>query len=234
MRWGFYAWIGFGAALLGLKALLDVSAQRFPDVAVRAASTFYRLPSVIVSNGEGWRSDLMRLAGCWDARHEGFVAGLAGVAGCDAPRALMLDVSRLAAPPAQLAAHGVDVVFWTRYNPPHSHLQALSPLVGRVSTQFSAAWQLHRMDEPGTPWVYLMTREPLTLADAAHAYAGRCYRADVGSDIGMTCTLVERLEGGAALSYSLGPEGVAMMPAIRDEVSTLVRGWSGARGVPVK
>ena len=90
------------------------------------------------------------------------------------------------------------------------------------------------MDEPGTPWVYLTTREPLTLADAAHAYAGRCYRADVGSDIGMTCTLVERLEGGAALSFSLGPEGVAMMPAIRDEVSTLVRGWSGARGVPVK
>jgi hypothetical protein len=227
VRWGFYTWVAAGAALLGLKALVDLSARQHADVAVRTATFVYHLPAAIVTNAGGWRTDLRRLAGCWDARHTGFVAGLSGVAGCAAPHPLLLDVSRLHEPPVQLTAHAVDVVFWTRYDPPMSHMQVLSAMVGRVETRYADRWQLHRIDEPGTPWVYLLTREPRSRADVADAYAGRCYRADVGSDIGMTCSLVERLPGGAALAFSLGPEGVAVMPAIRAEVSGLVRGWSG-------
>lgn len=225
MRLGLIAWCALGAAVVGIKAHLDLRARDQADIAVRAADIVYRIPSSIVTNGEGWRTDLMRLAGCWDARQAGLVPALAPAADCDEARALALDLARLEVRPAQLSAYAVDVVFWTRFEPPASHLQALSGLVGQVAPQHSSRWQLYRLDEPGTPWVYLLTYPPRTVAEASAAYAGRCYRADIGTDIGMTCSLVERLPGGGALSFSLGPEGVAVLPGVRLEAVALVQGW---------
>lgn len=225
MRFGLLAWCALGALVVGLKAHLDLRARDHADIAVRAVGTVYRIPSAIVTNGEGWRVDLMRLAGCWDVRHAGLVPVLAPAVDCSEARALALDLARLEETPATLSAHAIDVVFWTRFEPPGSHLQALSALVGRVQPQHSSRWQLYRLDEPGTPWVYLLTHTPRTVADVPAAYAGRCYRADIGTDIGMTCTLVERLPGGAALAFSLGPEGVVVMPDVRAQAVALAQGW---------
>lgn len=225
MRFGLAAWCALGAAVVGLKAHLDLSARDQADIAVRAAGVVYRIPSAIVTNGEGWRVDLMRLAGCWDVRHAGLAPALAPAADCTGARALALDLSRLEGRAGLLSAHGVDVVFWTRFEPPASHMQALSGLVGRVQPQHSSRWQLYRLDEPGTPWVYLLTHPPRTVAEASAAYAGRCYRADIGTDIGMTCSVVERLPGGGALSFSLGPEGVVVLPAVRAQAVALAQGW---------
>jgi len=225
MRFGLIAWCALGAAVVGLKAHLDLSARDQADIAVRAAGSVYRIPTAIVTNGEGWRVDLMRLAGCWDVRHAGLVPALAPATDCAEARAFALDLARLEERPAQLSAHAVDVVFWTRFEPPASHLEALSGLVGQVTPKHSSRWQLYRLDEPGTPWVYLLTYPPRTVSEAAAAYAGRCYRADIGTDIGMTCSLVERLPGGGALSFSLGPEGVVVLPEVRAQAVALAQAW---------
>lgn len=226
MRLGLVAWCIAGLLVVGLKAHLDLRARDHADVAVRASGAVYRIPAAIVTNGEGWRVDLRRLAGCWDARQAGLVPLLAPAAACTGARGLALELDRLAARPVLLSSHAVDVVFWTGFEPPASHAQALAALVGRVAPTRSSRWQLYRLDEPGTPWVYLLTRAPRDAIDAAAAYAGRCYRADIGTDIGMTCSLVVRLPGGGALSFSLGPEGVAMLPEVRDEAVALAQGWA--------
>lgn len=225
MRFAVIAWCALGALVVGLKAHLDLRARDKADIAVRAAGAVYRIPSAIVTNGEGWRVDLKRLAGCWDVRHAGLLPALAPAARCSEARALALDLAKLEGRPAVLSAHAVNVVFWTRFEPPVSHLQALVALVGSVGPQHSSRWQLYRLDEPGTPWVYLLTHVPRTGAEVADAYAGRCYRADIGTDIGMTCTLVERLPGGGALAFSLGPEGVVVLPDVRAEAVALAQGW---------
>jgi hypothetical protein len=214
-----------GLALLGVKAMLDVSSGRYPDVAIRAGASTYFIPRIIILNGDSFSADLARVSGCWDAREAGMVQATASVAGCDTPRALHLDLSGVQALHPLAGQYMSSVAFWRNYVPPAQHLQELAPLIGRVPTYERAGWQLLRFDLPGSPWVYLFTRVPQNADDAEGAYSGRCYRSDIGTDIGMTCTVVERLAGGAALEYSLGPDGVAELARVRADALSLLARW---------
>ena len=225
MRWGLIAWIGFGLALLGVKAMLDLSSARHRDIAVHAGADVYHVPRSVVLNEDTVSADLARLSGCWDAREAGMVPAAASFAGCHEPRALHLELSRLASVPPLLARHASGVALWRNYEPPAQHLDEILPVAGRAVTYARADWGFQRLDVPGTPWVYLFTRPPLTADVVRAAYAGRCFRSDIGTDIGMTCTVVERLPGGAAFEYSLGPDGVAELAPVRAEVNALLAAW---------
>jgi len=225
MRRGLVAWLGFGLAVLGVKAAVDLRDARFDDVAVRAGATVYHVPRAIVQNGTVLQADMARLAGCWDARDGGLVPALAGLGVCDGPRGLHLDLARLRDLAPLLVRHARDAVFWRDYVPPAAHLQDLRRALRQGSPAWHARWGLYRLDETGTPWVHLLVRLPRPGEDPGALQAGRCFRADAIFDIGMTCTLVERLPGGAGLEVSLGPEGVADMPGVRAELAALVRSW---------
>jgi hypothetical protein len=225
VRWGLISWILFGLALLGVKAMLDVSSGRYPDVAVRAGASTYFIPRTLILNGDTFSADLARVSGCWDAREAGMVQATASIAGCERPRALHLDLSGVQASHPFAGRHMASVAFWRNYSPPVQHMQELAPQIGRVPTYERAGWKMLRIDLPGSPWVYLFSRAPQSAEDAQRVYAGRCYRSDIGTDIGMTCTVVERLAGDAALEYALGPEGVAEMAQVRADALSLLAKW---------
>jgi hypothetical protein len=153
------------------------------------------------------------------------VQAAASVAGCDTPRALHLNLSGVNASHPFAGRHMANVAFWRNYAPPAQHLQELVPQIGKTAPYERAGWQLLRIDLPGSPWVYLFTRAPQDADDAERTYAGRCYRSDIGTDIGMTCTVVERLAGDAALEYSLGPDGVAEMAQVRADAQSMLARW---------
>lgn len=224
-RRGLAIWILFGLTLLGVKAMLDLSAARYPDVAIRAGAATYFIPRKLILNEDTFNADLARMSGCWDAREAGMVQVAASVAGCNAPRALHLDLSGVDASHPIAGRHMANVAFWRNYAPPAQHLQELVPQIGKAIPYERTDWRLSRLDLPGTPWVYLFTQAPRDAADAGTRYAGRCYRSDIGTDIGMTCTVVERLAGGAALEYSLGPDGVAEMAQVRADALSLLARW---------
>jgi hypothetical protein len=224
-RWGLAIWILFGLTLLGVKAMLDLSSARYPDVAIRAGAVTYFIPRVMILNEDTFNADLARMSGCWDVREAGMVQAAASVAGCDTPRALHLNLSGVHASHPFAGRHMANVAFWRNYAPPAQHLQELVPQIGKTAPYERAGWQLLRIDLPGSPWVYLFTRAPQDTDDAERTYAGRCYRSDIGTDIGMTCTVVERLAGDAALEYSLGPDGVAEMAQVRADAQSMLARW---------
>lgn len=224
-RWGLIAWIGFGVALLGVKASLDLTSGRYADVAVQAGGSTYHVPRSLVGNDDTINADLARISGCWDAREAGMVPAAAPVAGCGAPRALHLDLSALPSSRPLLARHSAGVAFWSNYVPPPQHLQEILPALRGASSGVRTDWHFLRLDLAGTPWVYLFLQHPHNEALVVQAYAGRCFRSDIGTDIGMTCNIVERLPGGAALEYSLGPDGVSELVAIRAEIRALLADW---------
>lgn len=226
MRRGLVAWLGLGLAVLGVKAAVDLRDARFDDVAVRAGAAVYMVPRRLVQNGTEIRADVARLAGCWDARDAGLLPLLAAFGACDGPSGLHLDLSRLQAEAPLLSRHAREVVFWRTYAPPASQAETLRTLLRRGAPSLNERWNLYRIDEPGAPWVHLLSRPPHPGEDAAAVQSGRCFRADATFDIGMTCTLVERLPGGAGLEVSLGPEGVADMPGVRAELAALLRSWT--------
>jgi hypothetical protein len=80
-RWGLVIWILFGLTLLGVKAMLDLSSARYPDVAIRAGAATYFIPRTIILNGDSFSADLARVSGCWDVREAGMVQAAASVAG---------------------------------------------------------------------------------------------------------------------------------------------------------
>ena len=153
------------------------------------------------------------------------VQAASSVAGCDTPRALHLDLSGVHASHPFVGRYMANVAFWRNYTPPAQHLQELVPQIGKTIPYERSDWRLSRLDLPGTPWVYLFTQAPQDAGDAGTHYAGRCYRSDIGTDIGMTCTVVERLAGGAALEYSLGPDGVAELAQVRADALSLLARW---------
>jgi hypothetical protein len=124
-RWGLISWILFGLTLLGVKAMLDLSSGRYPDVAIRAGASTYFIPRTIILNGDSFSADLARVSGCWDAREAGMVHATASVAGCDTPRALHLDLSGVQALHPFAGQYMTSVAFWRNYVPPAQHLQEL-------------------------------------------------------------------------------------------------------------
>ncbi len=226
MRWGLIIWCVLGAGLIGLKAHLDVSAGKYPDVALRAGNGVYLVPRVLVTNNDGWRADLQRLAGCWDAREGGVVQAAASIAGCNAPRALHLDLTRLSqtidgdhvpdGAPAETA-------LWANYAPPAEHLRELGRVPGGGHVVVRSDWQLFGLAVPGSPWVYMLTAGPK--GNFASVYAGRCFKPEANSDLGMSCTFVTRLGEGVAVEYFVGADDIGEFPATRDRLVTLIKGW---------
>ena len=226
MRWGQIAWCVIGVGLIGGKAYLDLSAERYGDVAVRAGDVVYRIPRALVTNAEGWRADVSRVTGCWDVRDAGVAGWFGGRQSCRGAKSLHLDLARLLGEErAMLSRYAMSTVFWRAYTPPSEHVRDIEVGWNARVLSYREDWQLHRLEVAGSPWVYLFSSLPRSVSDASRSYAGRCYRSDVGSDIGMTCTVVLSFAGGAALEYSMSADAVPEFALLQTQARTLVESW---------
>jgi hypothetical protein len=184
----------------------------------------YHVPRTLVTNADSWRADVSRFAGCWDAREAGVIGGLSGASGCDAPRALHLDLARLGGE-GLLPRYASNVALWRNYAPPQEQLQQAKAALRSGHVVYSGDWAFHRVEAPGSAWVYLFAAPPASEVQVDALFAGRCFRSDFGTDIGMSCTVVERLAGGIALEYSFGPDAIPEVPTLRREAQTLLANW---------
>jgi hypothetical protein len=235
MRLALLIWCAVGAAAIGLKAHLDWTLLKYPDVAVRSGAETFFIPRETIGNREGWRADLMRLAGCWDAREAGVVRAVGLVADCGV-QGLRLDVpARTLGPESEQVLRGepLRVQFWPAYAPPLEHTAQLARAwagkgewVGRRVVS-RPDWQMVQIVSPNSPWVHLLVREPRRgeRAELERLYAGRCYRPEVLSDVGMTCSVALRVGAWAAVEYSLGPDQIIGFDAVRDGVSAEAGRW---------
>lgn len=230
-------WCALGAGVIGLKVHLDRTAAKYPDVAVRAGSDTYFIPRAIVRSNS-WRADVQRLAGCWDVREAGVLPLAAPVAGCGTePLQLELAATTLG-PESEAALRGkpLAAAFWPTYQPPAEHIAQLvdawngkGQWAGRSVAQ-RGDWQLTMIVSSNTPWVHLLTAEPKTGSpgELASLYAGRCYRPEPLSDVGMTCDVAIRLNG-AAIEYALGPDEVMSFATLQSALRSQAEAWR--RGV---
>jgi hypothetical protein len=231
MRLGFILWCVLGAGLIGLKAHIDRAHFKYPDIAVKAGGATYFVPRAYVTDS-GWRADVMRLGGCWDVREAGVLPGV----GCHAARSLKLRIpARALGSDAEAALRGkaLDAVFWPVYAPPAEHMPQLRQAwagqgewVERLVVRRDD-WGLVRLQTTRSPWVPLLTAEPQTgdPSELAALYAGRCYRPDALSDIGMTCHVAVRTAGGAAIEYALGPDEIEAFVKLRAAVARAAQTW---------
>jgi hypothetical protein len=206
---------------------------KYPDVAVRAGNETFFIPREMIANREGWRADLMRLAGCWDAREAGVVRAAAFVADCHV-QALRLKVPSQALGAGEaLRGQALALEFWPAYAPPVEHTAQLAQAwagqgewTGRRVVPRSD-WQLVQVVSANSPWVHLLVREPQRgdRAELGRLYAGRCYRPEALSDVGMTCTVAVRVGAWAAVEYSLGPDEMMAFGAVRQGVLAEAQRW---------
>lgn len=234
MRLALLIWCALGLGLIGLKAHLDRAVLKYPDIAVRSGHEAYFIPRAMIVERDGWRGDLRRFAGCYDAREAGVIQASAIVAGCDAPQMLALSVpARALGFEAEGVLRGKPLVavFWSSYVPPAEHLPQLAQAwagrgewVGRRAVP-RADWSVVRLESAATPWVPLIAREPVAGETIGSLYAGRCYKPEPLSDIGSTCTVVVRLGHAAAVEFSLGPDEVADLAAVRGGLAAAIAGW---------
>jgi hypothetical protein len=235
LRLGFIIWCVLGLGLIGLKATVDRAQLKYDDVAVKAGTVTYFIPRVFIA-GDGWRADLLRVTGCWDAREAGVLPVAASLAGCGGERSLGLRIAaRSLGAEADAALRGatLDAVFWTTYAPPAEHLQQLvhawaghGEWTGRFAVHRDD-WQLVRLESVRSPWVPLLTAEPQTgdPAELAALYAGRCYRPDALSEVGMTCSVALRLAGGAVVEYEVGADEITQFAVLRGAVAGQAASW---------
>lgn len=226
-------------AVIGAKRLDEIAAAR-PVLAVRSGAEVYPIPTEFVRSS-GLRVQLMRLAGCWDARDGAYLAAAGYAVDCGT-RHVALDV------PASLFGADVadsfhkpklEVLFWPTYSPPPDDVRDLSDAyqgrgdwTGRLVT-VRADWKLWRVESAASPWVFLLSGEPRRgdAAELASLYAGRCYRPERVGDAGMTCNFVLRTGASAAIEFSLGPDEMMSFPAWRDGLQTLAADWRKAPAV---
>lgn len=235
LKLAFIIWCAIGLGLIGLKAHVDRMQLKYADVAVNAGAKTYLIPRAFVES-DGWRADLMRVAGCWDAREAGVLPVAASIAGCGGERSLRLRIpARSLGPDADAALRGqpLEAVFWISYRPPVEHMPQLvnawagrDEWTGRFVVQRDD-WHLMRLQSVRSPWVPLLNAEPQTgdPNELAQLYAGRCYRPDALSDIGMTCAVALRLAGGAVVEFALGPDEIAQFGLLREAVAGQVARW---------
>lgn len=236
MRLGFILWCALGIGLIGLKAHVDRTQLKYPDIAVKAGSGTYFVPRAYVAD-TGWRADLMRLGGCWDVREAGVLPVAASVGSCGGERSLTLRIpARVFGAEAEAVLRGrpLDAVFVpANYLPPAEHMpQLVQAWAGRGEWEGRVVvrrddWGLVRLQTTRSPWVPLLTAEPQTgdPSELAALYAGRCYRPDALSDIGMTCAVALRTAHGAVVEYSLGPDEVGAFAVLRQAVAVAVAAW---------
>lgn len=233
LRLGFILWCVLGLGLIGLKAYIDRTPLKYADVAVKAGAATYFVPRAFVADG-GWRADLMRLNGCWDVREAGVLPF--GGRACAQARSLHLRIpARALGAEAEAVLRGktLEAVFWSSYAPPAEHMPQLvqawrgqGEWAGRLAVRRDD-WGLVRLQTAHSPWVPLLTAEPQTgdPAELAALYAGRCYRPDTLSDVGMTCAVALRTAHGAVVEYALGPDEIGSFAALRQAVGAQVGTW---------
>lgn len=234
--WPLLIWCAFGLCVLGLKAHLDRTALKYPDVAVRAGDEVYYIPREMVGGDKHFRADLQRLAGCWDAREAGLLPAAAAIADCGETQSIRMKVAaKDLGADAEIGLRGkpLTLVFWLDYVPPGEHLPALVEAWGghgewqgrRVILR--ADWMLFRVESVQSPWVHLLTHEPQRgdEAELRNLYAGRCYRPEPSSDAGITCTFVLRIGPKAAIEYELGPDEMMSFVPIRDGLVAKTSSW---------
>jgi len=228
-------WCAFGALIITLKAHLDRTALKYQDVAVRAGGEVYYIPRDMI-DGEGWRADMMRLAGCWDAREAGLLPAAATMADCGTTQSVRLSVAASdLGPDVEIGLRGkrLPLTFWPNYAPPDEHLpQLVEAWAGEGLWEgrrviLRADWQVFRLESSFSPWVHLLTAEPQRgdAAELEKLYAGRCYRPEQMSDAGITCTFVLRIGGKAAIEYSLGPDDIMSFVPVREGLMAKTASW---------
>lgn len=223
-------WCAVGLGLIGLKAHLDRTVLKYPDIGVRSGAETFFVPRAMIVSHAGWRADLRRLAGCWDAREAGVVQAVSFVAGCDEAQAL-----RLTMPAAELGyevpGKAIDAMFWSAYVPPREHAAQLvqawrghGDWAGRRIVE-RPDWDVVRLESAASPWVHLLVRAPDAGEPLDALYAGRCYRPEPLSDAGMTCSAVVRIGHKAALEFELGPDQVGAFGLVRGRLAALGQSW---------
>ena len=229
-------WCAIGLAVIALKAHLDRTALKYPDVALRAGEEIYYVPRDMVGGDKGFRADFQRLAGCWDAREPGLLPAAAVIADCGTAQSVRLKVvAKSLGMDAEIGLRGkpLALTLWPDYRPPGEHLPQLVDAWARKGTWadrriiLRADWMLFRVESAGSPWVHLLTHEPQKGDDAelANLYAGRCYRPEQQSDAGITCTFVLRIGPKAAIEYELGPDEMMSFVPIRDALMAKTTAW---------
>lgn len=231
-----------GLALFAGKMQLD----RMPahaDVAVRAGEETYFIPARVVRT-EGWQTDLMRAAGCWDARDAAIISGIQTLAGCDKVRrvSLALPISMLGLDVAMVVHKPVlAMTFWPVYEPPIDEVAGLMEAwggkgawAGRRSV-LRADWQLWRLETPGSEWVYLLANAPQKgdEAELSRLYAGRCYRPEKESDAGMTCNFALRAGTSAVMEFALSADEMMSFAALREALMARASEWRRGPGTAI-
>ncbi|MGH7950092.1 MAG: hypothetical protein ACREQF_12760 [Candidatus Binataceae bacterium] len=229
-------WCAIGLLVIALKAYLDRTALKYPDVALRAGDDVYYIPRDMVGGDKGFRADFQRLAGCWDAREQGLLPAAAAIADCGVTQSLPLKIAaKDLGFDAEIGLRGrpLKITFWPDYAPPGEHLPQLVEAWGRKGAWadrrvvLRADWMLFRVESAASPWVHLLTHEPQKgdEAELASLYAGRCYRPEPMSDAGITCTFVLRIGPKAAIEYELGPDEMLSFVPIRDALVAKTASW---------
>jgi hypothetical protein len=225
------------AAFVG-KTKLEAMANAHADVAVRAGNETYFIPAKLVRT-DGWRTDLLRVAGCWDARDAAMVAGISSFAGCDTshrvPLALPTSMFGL---DVAMGVHKpiIAATFWPNYTPPADQTAQLADAwagrgawAGRRSI-LRADWQMWRVETPASPWVYLLSNVPQKgdADELRQFYAGRCYRPEKASDAGMTCSFALHVGASAVLEFNLAADEMMSFVSLREALMARAGAWRKA------
>jgi len=236
--------VAAAAALFFGRMWLDATTQARGDVAVQAGKELYYIPAKFVRT-DGWRTDLMRVAGCWDARDAAMVSGIGPMVGCDTVRRvpLMLPTSIFGLD-VGLGIHKpeIEAVFWPNYVAPDEVTEELSDAwagrgawVGRSSI-LRADWQMWRLESGSSPWVYLLANVPQKgdAEELGRLSAGRCYRPEKSSDAGMTCNFALHIGETAVLEFTLGADEMMSVVALRHALQARAAEWRKGSAVALR
>ena len=231
------------AALFFGKMQLDATANARGDVAVRAGSETYFIPAKFVRT-DGYRTDLLRVAGCWDARDAAMISGIASLAGCDTSHRvpLVLPTSIFGLDVAMgIHKPQINAVFWPNYVAPDEVTAELADAWGGRGTWagrrsiLRADWQMWRLESAASPWVYLLANVPQKgdEAELGRLSAGRCYRPEKSSDAGMTCNFALHIGETAVLEFTLGADEMMSVVALREALQARAAEWRKGPAVAV-
>jgi hypothetical protein len=228
-------WCALGAVVIGGMAYVERQSKKYPDVAVRANGDVYFIPREMI-DGKGMRVDLMRVAGCWDAREPGILPIAPLLSDCGSRQAIKLGVpAKSLGPDAEISLRGkpLQLTFWPMYEAPTEHVPDLEAAwagknewAGR-KVVLRADWQLFRVEAAGSPWVHLLAAEPQKgdAEELQRLYAGRCYRPEKMTDAGITCSFIQRIGQTAAVEFELGPDEMMSVVQVREGLRSATSTW---------
>jgi len=233
--------IGAGA-LIGAKRLDEIAAAR-PFLALSSGAETYFIPTSLVRSS-GLRVQLMRLAGCWDARDGAYLAATGSFVDCRVKSVVLTVPTSVLDPSVREGFYKPElgVRFWPVYSPPVLEIGDLAEAMrgerdwASRQVTLRADWKLWRVESAASPWVFLLLDEPKSgeLAELTRLYAGRCYRAERIGDAGMTCNFALRTGTSAAIEFSLGADEMMSFPAWRDALQARAAEWRRAPAMALR